>query len=172
LGYSPALTWGAGDFGGGLASRRAGFYRAAFYGEFIGLFFLAIMLGIVQEPLPAGPVWAWSVSAGAFGAVGLLLLYRSLAEGQMRRRRTCLRPDGSRPARDSQQPDRGTTRLTKYLGFALALVAIWLISQGEGHQKQLHLHLADLRLPLLAGVCFGVYFILIHQGSRDPPSGQ
>jgi len=61
----------------------------------------------------------------------------------------------------------GLPGLTKYLGFALALVAIWLISQGEGHQKQLHLHLADLRLPLLAGVCFGVYFILIHQGSRD-----
>src|SRR5512136_1498632 len=54
----------------------------------------------------------------------------------------------------------------KYAGFGLALLAIWLISQEDGRQKKLHLHLADLRLPLLSGVCFGFYFILMHQGSR------
>jgi drug/metabolite transporter (DMT)-like permease len=166
FGLLSALTWGAGDFGGGLASRRAGFYRAAFYGEFIGLFFLAIMLGIVLEPLPAGPALAWSASAGAFGALGLLLLYRSLAEGQM----SVAAPVSALMAAIlpvvASSLTEGLPGLTKYMGFALALVAIWLISQGEGHQKQLHLHLADLRMPLLAGVCFGVYFILIHQGSR------
>src|SRR5512136_904269 len=54
----------------------------------------------------------------------------------------------------------------KYLGFGLALLAIWLISWRDGHSKKLQLHLADLRLPLLAGVGFGFYFILMHQGSR------
>lgn len=59
----------------------------------------------------------------------------------------------------------GLPGLTKYSGFALALAAIWLISRGDDHQKKLHLHMTDLRLPLLSGVCFGIYFILIHQGS-------
>ncbi len=31
---------------------------------------------------------------------------------------------------------------------------------------KLHLHLADLRVPLLSGVCFGAYFILMNQGSH------
>jgi drug/metabolite transporter (DMT)-like permease len=55
---------------------------------------------------------------------------------------------------------------TKYVGFFLALAAIWLISQSDDRPKDLRLHLADLRLPLLSGVCFGIYFILMHQGSR------
>ncbi len=55
---------------------------------------------------------------------------------------------------------------TKYIGFILAFHAIWLISRGDGHRGTLRLHLADLRLPLLSGVCFGFYFILMHQGSQ------
>ena len=53
FGLFSALTWGAGDFTGGIVSRRAGIYRAAFYGEFTGLIFLVIMLTVVREPLPA-----------------------------------------------------------------------------------------------------------------------
>jgi drug/metabolite transporter (DMT)-like permease len=167
FGLISALTWGAGDFAGGMASRRAGFYRAAFYGELTGLIFLAGMLAVVREPLPAWPAWAWSVCAGAMGAVGLLMLYRSLAEGQM----SVAAPVSALMAAIlpviASSLTEGMPDLTKYLGFVLALIAIWLISQGEGHQKKLHLHLADLRLPLAAGVCFGAYFILIHQGSRS-----
>ena len=166
FGLLSALTWGAGDFAGGIASRRAGFYRAAFYGEFSGLIFLGVMWGVVREPLPDGTVWGWSAAAGVIGALGLLLLYRSLAEGQM----SVAAPVSALMAAIlpviASTLTEGLPGLTKYLGFSLALVAIWLISQGEGHQKQLHLHLADLRLPLLAGVFFGVYFILIHQGSH------
>ncbi len=83
FGLLSALTWGAGDFTGGIVSRRAGIYRAAFYGEFSGMFFLAVMLAIVRESVPAWPVWAWSVSAGGIGAYGLLLLFRAMVEGQM-----------------------------------------------------------------------------------------
>ena len=166
FGLFSALTWGMGDFAGGIASRRAGFYRAAFYGEFTGLIFLGVVWVITREPLPAGKVWGWSASAGVVGAVGLLLLYRSLAEGQM----SVAAPVSALMAAIlpviASTLTEGLPGPTKYLGFALALVAIWLISQGEGHQKQLHLHLADLRIPLLSGVCFGVYFILMNQGSH------
>ena len=167
FGLLSALTWGAGDFTGGIVSRRVGIYRAAFYGEFTGLLFLVIMLAVVREPLPAWPVWAWSAAAGAIGAVGLLLLFRSLAEGQM----SVAAPVSALMAASlpviASTLTEGLPGLTKYFGFALALLAIWLISQGEGHQEKLHLHLADLRLPLLSGVCFGIYFILMHQGSRS-----
>ena len=167
FGLLSALTWGAGDFAGGIVSRRAGIYRAAFYGELTGMIFLAVMLAIVRERLPAWPVWAWSVSAGAIGSVGLLLLFKSMVDGQM----SVAAPVSALMAAIlpviASTLTEGLPGPAKYFGFALALAAIWLISQGEGHQKKLHLHLADLRLPLLSGVCFGAYFILMHQGSRS-----
>jgi drug/metabolite transporter (DMT)-like permease len=167
FGLLSALTWGAGDFTGGIVSRRVGIYRAAFYGEFIGLFFLVIMLAVVREPLPAWPVWAWSACAGAIGSVGLLLLFKGMVDGQMSVAAPVSALMSAVLPVIASTLTEGLPGLTKYLGFALALTAIWLISQGEGHRKELHLHLADLRLPLLAGVCFGGYFILMHQGSRS-----
>ena len=166
FGLLSALTWGAGDFAGGIVSRRAGVYRAAFYGESIGLVFLAAMLAIVREPIPDRASWAWSAAAGASGSVGLLLLLRALAEGQM----SIAAPVSALmvavlPVIASALTE-GLPGPMKYLGFGLALLSIWLISRGDGHSKELHLHLADLRLPLLSGICFGFYFILMHQGSQ------
>ena len=166
FGLLSALTWGAGDFTGGIVSRRAGIYRAAFYGEFAGLLFLAVMLAVVREHIPAWPVWAWSAAAGAIGSVGLLLLFRSLVEGQMSVAAPVSALMSAILPVIASSLTEGLPGTIKYLGFALALAAIWLISQGEGHQKKLHLHLADLRLPLLAGVCFGGYFIMMNQGSH------
>ena len=166
FGLLSALTWGAGDFTGGIVSRRAGVYRAAFYGEAAGLIFLATMIVVVREPIPAWSVWGWSAAAGLIGSLGLLMLFRSLADGQM----SIAAPVSALMAAVLpvivSSLTEGLPGPTKYIGFALALVAIWLISQGDGHQKKLHLHLADLRLPLFSGICFGIYFILMHQGSH------
>ena len=166
FGILSALTWGAGDFAGGLISRRAGVYRAAFYGEATGLIFIVAMLAVFREPVPGWTAWAWSAVAGAIGSVGLLCLYRSLAEGQM----SVAAPVSGLMAAAlpvvASAFTEGLPGLIKYFGFGLAFLAIWLISLGDGHRKELHLHLADLRLPLFSGFCFGLYFILIHQGSR------
>jgi drug/metabolite transporter (DMT)-like permease len=51
-------------------------------------------------------------------------------------------------------------------GFTLALASIWFISQPDGGPKSLRLRLADLSLPLIAGISFGVYLILFHHGSQ------
>jgi drug/metabolite transporter (DMT)-like permease len=165
-GFLSALSWGAGDFAGGIVSRRAGVYRAAFYGEAAGLVLLLVAILVIQEPVPGWPALGWSAVAGAIGSMGLLMLFRSLAEGQM----SIAAPVSALMAAVlpvlASALTEGLPGSMKYVGFALALAAIWLISQGEGHQKKLHLHLADLRLPLISGVCFGVYFILMHQGSH------
>jgi drug/metabolite transporter (DMT)-like permease len=167
FGLLSALTWGAGDFTGGIVSRRAGVYRAAFYGEAAGLVLLLAALTFVREPLPAWSDLALSAAAGAIGSLGLLILFRALVEGQM----SVAAPVSALMA--AVLPvivsalTEGLPSLAKYCGFALALVAIWLISQGEGAQKKVHLHLADLQLPLASGVFFGIYFVLMHQGSQE-----
>jgi len=167
FGLLSALTWGAADFTGGIASRRAGVYRAAFYGEAAGLVLLLVALTFIHEPLPNWLDLAWSAIAGAVGSLGLLILFRALAEGQM----SIAAPVSALMAAIlpviASALTEGLPGLTKNCGFVLALAAIWLVSQGEGAQKKIHLHLADLRLPLASGVFFGIYFILMHQGSQE-----
>jgi drug/metabolite transporter (DMT)-like permease len=42
-----------------------------------------------------------------------------------------------------------------------------MISQGEGGVTDILSHLADLNLPLIAGLGFGFYFVFMHQATQD-----
>jgi drug/metabolite transporter (DMT)-like permease len=53
------------------------------------------------------------------------------------------------------------------MGFAFALMAIWLVSQDKTGPRNILAHFTDLRLPLFAGIGFGCFFVLIHSASRD-----
>jgi drug/metabolite transporter (DMT)-like permease len=48
------------------------------------------------------------------------------------------------------------------IGFGFALFAVWMVSQGKGGVKDILTHLSDLKLPLLAGIGFGLYFVIMH----------
>ena len=55
LGLASALSWGIGDFSGGLASRKVGAYRAVMYGAAIGLIFIFLALPFTAK-VPQGIV--------------------------------------------------------------------------------------------------------------------
>jgi len=167
-GILSAATWGAGDFAGGLASRKVGAYRAVFYADFIGLLILAVASFVYREPFPSTSGWINSLLAGALGSFGLLILYHSLSIGQM----SIAAPVSALFA--ALLPVivgaliEGLPSAIQLTGFVLALAAIWLISQGDG---KFHIsRLSDLRFPILAGVGFGSYFIFIHNAAGDPNS--
>lgn len=61
----------------------------------------------------------------------------------------------------------GLSPLTQMAGVGLALLSIWLVSQTDGEARLRLERLSDLRLPLLAGIGFGVYFILIHGVAQE-----
>ena len=82
-GLLSAVTWGAGDFAGGLSSRKVGAYRAVFYADVIGLLILVIVSFVYREPFPSTSGWINSLLGGALGSFGLLVLYYSLSTGQM-----------------------------------------------------------------------------------------
>lgn len=167
FGFLSALSWGAGDFAGGLASRRLGAYRAVLYADFFGLMLIGIALSIYRESIPSLFVIINSVIGGALGSVGLLVLYYSLSKGQM----SIAAPVSALFA--ALLPvivgaiTEGLPKLIQVIGFGIALGAIWLISRGDETEPFRLKHLTDLRLPILAGVGFGSYFIFIHYATQE-----
>lgn len=162
FGLLSALTWGAGDFNGGLAAKRSNPYGVVIVAHLISLGLLLVLLPFVGEPIPPMQDWLWGGAAGLTGAIGLLLLYRSLAEGRM----SVAAPVSALLAAAIpvivgvfQDGNPGALVL---LGFIFALGAVWLVSGGEG----LHIRFDDLRQPLIAGIAFGTFFICLSHASQ------
>ena len=165
LGLLAALGWGAGDFTGGIASRKTGAYRTVLYGEVIGIFVLFFVIAIFSEPIPDLRSWMFAMLAGALGTLGLVLLYHAMTLGLM----SIATPVSALLA--AALPvvvgifREGLPAWTTFIGFGFALFAVWMISQGEDGVTDILAHLADLKLPLIAGIGFGSYFVFMHEAT-------
>lgn len=167
FGLISAIGWGAGDFTGGLAARRTGAPRAVFYGEWVGIFILLLVVWIVGEPFPSARILLIALCAGTIGTAGLLLLYYSMTAGLM----SIATPVSALlaavlPVFVGMIRD-GFPGLATFIGFGFALYSVWMISQGEDGVTDLLAHISDLKLPLLAGLCFGLYFVIMNEAIHD-----
>ena len=166
LGLTSALSWGIGDFAGGLASRKVGAYRTVMYGEAIGLIFILLALPFTDEPFPDSHTLKWSIAAGIVGTIGLIAFFEAMRTGRI----SVVAPLSALmgaiiPVVVGSFVD-GLPQPIVFLAFALALIAVVLISrekdednpQNNGHY---------LYLPSLAGIGFGFYFVFMHEASQN-----
>ncbi len=167
LGLTSASAWGAADFVGGLASRRTGAYQAVLYGEAVGLPVLLMISWLMREPLPSLSIWLLAMLGGILGSSGLLLLYHSMTRGLM----SIATPVSALlaaliPVIVGSFIEQ-LAGLPAILGFVFALAAVWLISRSQDGIKDLLAHVRELQLPLLSGLGFGLYFVLMHTATRQ-----
>ena len=158
LGLASAASWGAGDFSGGLAARRGSAFGVVLVSQAIGLLLLIGLALLLAEAVPSPADLLWGGAAGLTGGLGLVALYQGLATGRM----GVVAPVAA--VVSAIVPvlyglwAEGLPAVPQMLGFALALLAVWLVSRtGDGGRTQL----VDLILPTLAGLGFGVFLILI-----------
>ncbi|MBM3125588.1 MAG: DMT family transporter, partial [Chloroflexi bacterium] len=114
-------------------------------------------------PTPRGVLY--SLICGLFGGLGIVLLYQSFAEGKM----SVAAPvsalmAGILPVVVGSILE-GIPSLVVMTGIGFALVAIWVIAREEGNALQLNW--SNIRMPLSAGFLFGLFFILMHEVSRE-----
>jgi drug/metabolite transporter (DMT)-like permease len=83
LAFTSALLYGAADFTGGLATRRAATIPVVVVSQFSGMVLLAVLLPILPGSSPSRADLLWGVVAGLTGGAGVALLYRGLAIGRM-----------------------------------------------------------------------------------------
>lgn len=166
-GLLSAFTWGAGDFTGGLASRKIGAVQTVFYASIIGLIVISILATSIGETFPPLQNIVSALIAGLFGTMGLILLYAAMSNGTM----SIAAPVSALLA--ALIPvvigiiTEGLPEYLTLIGFLFALLAVWMVSQSEHGIQDIFSHLSDLKLPLLAGIGFGFYFILMHQATSD-----
>jgi drug/metabolite transporter (DMT)-like permease len=160
-----AALYGAADFIGGLASRRAATVLVVIVTQAAGLILLAILLPLLPDASASRPDLLWGVAAGLSGSAGVALLYRALAIGTM----AIVAPTTAVCAVAipvlagvalGERPPAITVA-----GIALALVAIVLVSQqgSNGPSRAAGVRGAllppGLGLALLSGVAIGLFFL-------------
>ena len=163
FGLAASLCWGSGDFCGGLASRRVNpstVVAAAYATGFVLMLGLAL---IWREPFPSQSDILWGGLAGLVGAIGLIVFYSALSIGRM----GIIAPvsavlTAGLPVLFSVFTE-GAPGLLQFGGFALALLAVVLISRPERARQPPK----GIGLALLAGCCFGCFFILISRVSHN-----
>ena len=154
-----ALWWGAGDFTGGLATRRSDALRTVLIGYSVGLVALTIFALVRAEPLPPISDLVWGALAGLCGLVGVSALYRGFATGRM----GVIAPISAVLAAGLpvvfNALTAGLPGALQLAGFVLALAGIWLLARPE----RLSGRPAGLGTAILSGLGFGSFFITLRQ---------
>ncbi len=164
FGLLSAVTWGAGDFCGGLASKRSNVYSVVITSQAVGAALLLLLAFVFGETIPPLSDLGWGAGAGIAGAIGLLALYRGLASGRM----GLVAPVSAVVAATlpviAAALLEGLPGSLQLLGFGVALGGIWFLSRSASPTAAAF-RLNDLGLPITAGLGFGLFFVLIAQGS-------
>jgi drug/metabolite transporter (DMT)-like permease len=161
LGLAAAAFWGASDFLGGLATRKANVVRVVAVAHGVSLALLLPIAFATHSAVPSRPLMMLGLAAGAFGGLALILYYQALSLGEMGLTTaltgllTALIPVAY------AWVTQGSPRVSQLGGFGVAGAAIGLIAYTPtGKVRPLALGLASL-----AGICFGVFLVVLQAGS-------
>jgi len=177
VGYSVAAVfiWGASDFTGGFATRRANPFVLTTLSH---LSALAMMTGVAlagHQALPDRTSIGWALLAGSLGGFSLALFYRALASGQMGLTAPIAALLGAAIPTMVDIALKGAPSRWSLLGFVLAVIALWLITRpepGDGPRDENDEfgRPKGVGTAALAGVGFAGFYLCIHQASGSPAS--
>ena len=163
-GLCSAIAWGAGDFSGGLATRRINVLLVVLWSQMIGAVALIALALVFRETVPNSQPMIYGAMAGLVGVIGLAALYRGLAIGRM----GIVAPLSALTAAVIPVVfgfvGEGLPAATQLAGFALAVPAIWALSYSSGDGK---LQVQEWTHALAAGIGFGLFFVFIDRASHQ-----
>lgn len=172
LGLAAALTYGAADFLGALATKSTKVFTVVFMSQVLGSGLLLVTLPFFLDTRMSVEALAWGAAAGVAGAVGVALFYQGLAVGRM----GAVAPitgveaaavpvifgllSGERPG------------LLALAGVVVALGAVGLISSSPADTGDMRTDRSSrlqpgVGLALGAGIAFGAFFILLDGAGAD-----
>ena len=158
---SASLSWGAGDFCGGLAARKINQFQVLLLATASSVLLLVLFAVIGAESLPTIQNIIIAVIAGISGALGLAALYRGLSLGNTAMVAPVAGVIGAIIPTLAGIAVEGLPGFVTITGFVLAIAGIWLLSRPKDGGS--HLAADGLGLAVLAGIGFGGFLALIAQ---------
>jgi len=159
LGFFSAAIWGAGDFGGGLATRRISPFQTLLLTSISGMIVALTTALLLAESIPPLKDLAWAIGAGTTGAFGMAALYRALSSGESAVVAPTAAIVGTTLPVLLGTLLEGFPGILKLVGFLVAASGVWFISRTSGYDQQTPHN--SLVLAVLAGVGFAAFFVLI-----------
>ncbi len=171
-----AFAYGAADYMGGIASRRARVLAVVVLSQLVGLLILLAIIRFLPPATVSARDWMFGALAGVTGAGGIAFLYRGLSRGRM----SVVSPvtavvaaiaplvfglvSGERPS------------ALALAGVAIALVAIGLVTAAPGEHDAVAMSRSPRTLwwsepgvsdALCSGLAIGGFYILIAHTSHS-----
>ena len=161
LGLAASAFWGASDFLGGLATRKAHVVMVVALAHSLSLVLLLLIALGTHSPIPPQHLALLGLCAGAFGGLALILYYQALSLGEMGLTTALTGLLTALVPVVYSFFTQGRPKSTQVAGFVLAAAAIALIAYAPaGRSRPLALGLATL-----SGLGFGVFLVVLKVGS-------
>ena len=164
LALAAALCWGAGDFLGGLATRRLAVLTVLAVSQAVGLVGVVLWVVVARDAVPGAAELIPAALAGVAGVVGLGALYRGLAVGAM----GIVAPISAASPLVPLAVDatRGVVPgRVQWLGVALVLAGIVALAlePARGGARLA----SGVGLAVVAAVGFGLFFVGLDAGADE-----
>ena len=164
LALGASLSWGLGDFLGGLTSRRMHVLTVLVVSQVFGLAAALTWVAVSADGFPGWSATALAAAAGACGCLGIATLYRGMAIGAMGIVAPISAVSAVIPFAVGIASGERPSAL-QIAGILLALVGVAVASrepreQGGGQA-------AGFGLALLAALGFGLYFVFADRAADE-----
>jgi drug/metabolite transporter (DMT)-like permease len=165
LGLAASVSWGVGDFLGGLQSRRMPVVAVVLGSQLAGLALVAVIVAIRGSAPPGGDFFLYAATSSIGGIIGLTAFYHALSIGSM----GVVAPLSSTAAVIPVVVGLASGDSLNGLqagGIALAIIGVALASREASDEAKTSTAVAKgAGFALVSAVGFGFFFVMIAKAS-------
>jgi drug/metabolite transporter (DMT)-like permease len=158
------FAWGASDFLGGYATRRANAFLFAAIVNIGGLMAMLVLAAATHAAVPSRHAAVWAIAAGASGGASLAAFYRALSSGRMGLTAPIAAVLSAAIPTVFAIFSEGFPGKIRIAGFFLATAGLWLITRSQDSAG-----LQGIKLAIFAGLGFAGFYLCAKQAGQASP---
>jgi len=163
LALAASALWGTADFLGGVSAQRRPAVAVGFASQAIAAVAVLALVAVTGRFDGWGTYLLWGAAAGVIGVIGLVCLYRALADGTMGVVAPIAATGVIVPVAVGLASGERPTPL-QIAGVVLAIAGVVLVSASE--IRGVPVRRRAILLALVAAVCLGAVLVFLARGGR------